>query len=78
MFGEHLGIIHLIDVVAGKDKQVFRRVGVDKVDVLGDRISSSAVNIQISIGLLTRWEYIDAAVLGIQTPAASGCHITVQ
>ena len=78
MLGKHLGIVHLVDMVAGKDKEVFRRVGINKVDILGNRVCCSAVNIQIGVSLLTGRKYIDTAVFCVQTPAASGCNVTVQ
>ena len=46
MIIEHLIVVHLVNVVAGENKKIFRIILVDEVDVLGDRISSSAVDIE--------------------------------
>ena len=39
---KHLVVVHLVNMVAGEDKEVFRIVAVDEVDVLGDRVRGSA------------------------------------
>ena len=34
MLGKHLGIIHFIDMVSGKYKQIFRRICINKINIL--------------------------------------------
>src|SRR5579864_2326368 len=40
---EHLAVVHLVDLVAGKDKDVLRRVLANDVDVLEDRVRGALV-----------------------------------
>ena len=49
---QHLVIVHLIDVVAGQDQKIFRIILVNKINILGNRISSAAVDIQSRIRFL--------------------------
>ena len=65
-------------MVTGKNENIFRIKFVDKVDILGNCICSSAVYIQILISFLTRRKNVNTTVFGIKTPAAAGCNITVQ
>ena len=78
MLCQHLGIVHLIDMISGKNQQILRAVVVDKVDVLGNGVCGSAVDIQISVRFFTGREYKYAAVFCVQSPAPSGCNIAVQ
>ena len=78
MIIQHLCIIHLIDVVSGKDKNIFRIIVVNKINVLRNSICSSTINIQISVCFLTWWKYINTTVFCIQTPTSSCSNITIQ
>src|SRR5699024_4108499 len=78
MLGQHLGIIHLVDMVAGKDQKVIGTVIVNKVNVLGNSICGSAVNIQIGICFFTGRQNKNTAVLRVQSPTSSDGYIAVQ
>ena len=65
-------------MVAGEDKEVFRIVAVNEVDVLGDRVCGSAEHFEAGVGLFTGSEDEDAAVLGIKAPQAALRDIAVQ
>src|SRR5699024_12009718 len=71
LLGQHLGIIHLVDMVAGKDQKVIGTVIVNKVNVLGNSICGSAVNIQIGICFFTGRQNKNTAVLRVQSPTRS-------
>jgi len=75
---EHFVIVHLVNMVAGKDEDIFRIKFIDKVDILGNCICSSAVYVQILICFLTWRKNVNAAVFGIKSPASAGCYIAVK
>ena len=54
-------------MITGQDQNIFRSVGVNKIDVLGNRICSPPIYIQIGICFLTWRQYIDSTVFGIQS-----------
>ncbi len=75
---KHLIVVHLADMVTRKNQQIFRCIGINKVNVLRNSIRSSSVYVQVCICFFPWWQNIYAAVFGIQTPSSScGC-ITVQ
>ena len=78
MESKHLGVIHLVDMIAGKDQKVLRRKAVNKVDILRYRIGCAAVYIQIGIGFFSGRQNIYSAVFGVKPPASSRCYITVE
>ena len=63
---QHLRVIHLVDMVSGKDQNVFRIIGVHEVDVLGNCVRCSAVYVQVGVRFLTGRQDEDAAVAGIK------------
>ena len=75
---EHLVIVHLVNMVTGKNENIFRIKFVDKVNVLGNCICSSTIYIQILISFLTWRKNVNTALFGIETPTAAGCYIAVQ
>ena len=75
---KHFRIVHLVNMVAGKNQHIFRLIIIHKVNILGDCIRRSSVHIQIRIRFLTGRKNKNTAVAGIQSPASSACHITVQ
>ena len=75
---KHFSIIHFINMVTGKNQKIFRCERIDKIDILGNSVCSSAVNVKTCVCFFTWRQYIYAAVLGIQTPTSSGCYIAVQ
>ena len=75
---KHLIVVHLVNMVTRKNQQIFRCIGINKVNVLRNSIRSSSVYVQVCICFFPWWQNIYAAVFGIQTPSSScGC-ITVQ
>ena len=75
---EHLVVVHLVDVVTGEDKQIFRIIRIDEIDVLCDCVSGAAIDIQSCVCFLTGSQNEYAAVFGIKAPEASLCDIAVQ
>ena len=75
---KHLVIVHFINMVTGKNENVFRIKFINEINILGDCICSSAIYIQILICFLTWRKNVNTAVFSIKTPASAGCHITVQ
>ena len=65
-------------MVSGEYEKIFRRICIDEIDILRDRIGGSAVDIEVYIRFFARWKYIDAAVFRVQSPAAPGCDVAVQ
>ena len=65
-------------MVAGKDQKVIGTVIVNKVNVLGNSICGSAVNIQIGICFLPGRQNKNTAVLRVQSPTSSDGYIAVQ
>ena len=65
-------------MVSGEYEKIFRRICIDEIDILRDRIGGSAVDIEVYIRFFARRKYIDAAVFRVQSPAASGCDVAVQ
>ena len=65
-------------MIAREDEHIVRILIIDKIDVLRDRIRRSAVFRKGRILFLARREHIHAAVIGIQSPALSGCRIRVE
>ena len=65
-------------MVTGEYEQIFRIILVDKVNVLGNGVCCSAIDIETCIGFFTRRKYEDAAVTAVQTPVAGSGNIGVQ
>ena len=65
-------------MVTGQNQKIIRIIGIDKINVLRDRIRRTSVYIQVGIRFLTRRQYENTAVLRIKTPATSRCCIAVQ
>ena len=56
-------------MVSGAYEKIFRRICIDEIDILRDRIGGSAVDIEVYIRFFARRKYIDAAVFRVQSPA---------
>src|SRR5437762_12769073 len=70
MFGEESCIVHLVDVIASQDQDIFRRVAAQDIEVLVDRISGTLVPIG-SDALLGRQQLDELAESTVkETPAA--------
>ena len=65
-------------MVAGENQKVFRSEFIDKINVLGDRVCSAAVNIELCVCLFTRGKDVNTAVLRIESPASANGYIAVQ
>lgn len=73
---KHLIVVHLVNMVTRKNQQIFRCIGINKVNVLRNSIRSSSVYVQVCICFFPWWQNIYAAVFGIQTPSSScGCEL---
>ena len=68
---QHLLVVHLVDVVAGQDDQVFRRIALDDVEVLVDRVGGAGVPAVLGDALARRQD-VEAfvALLAQEIPAA--------
>ena len=77
MLVEHLVIVHLIDMVAGQDQDIFRIIFIDKADVLIDRVCSTLVPLR-ALAALIRRQGIDAAIQAVKIPSLAVCQIHVQ
>jgi len=75
---KHLCVVHFVNVVAGENQKILRSKFIDKIDVLGDRVCSAAVNIELCVCLFTRGKDVNTAVLRIESPASANGYIAVQ
>ena len=78
VFGQHGGIVHLVDMVAGEYQDKFGIVLIHKIDVLGNRVRRTAVDVQIGAGLFPGRQDIDTGVVGVESPAARDGDVAVQ
>ena len=68
---EHQLVVHLVDVVAGQDDDVFGRVALDDVDVLVDGVGGAAYHCVLGDALARRQDVEALVALGAQeVPAA--------
>ena len=77
VIGEHLGVVHLVDVVAGENKNIFGRVAVDEVDVLIYGVCGVLVPLG-ALYLLIGGENMHAAVLSVEIPRLTVADIVVE
>ena len=75
---QHFVIVHFVNMISGKNQNIFRIKFIDEIDILGNRICGSTIYIQIFVSLFTGRKNIDTTVFGIQTPTSAGCNIAVQ
>ena len=75
---QHDVIIHLVNVIAGEDKQIFGIIAVDKVDILRNGICCSAEHFEAGVSFLAGSENEDTAVLCVKAPQAALCDIAVE
>ena len=75
--GEHVGVIHLVDVVAGQDHDVLGVVFVDEVDVLVDSICGAFVPVR-ALDLLIRGQDVDSAVRAVEVPGLAVADVVIQ
>ena len=75
---EHRIIVHFINVIARQYQQIIRTVGVNEINILGNGICSSAIDIEAFIGFFAGRQHEHATVLGIKTPASARCDVAVK
>ena len=75
--GQHVGVVHLVDVVAGQHDDVFGVVLVDKVDVLVDGVCGALVPVG-PLDLLIGGQDVDAAVGAVEVPGFAVADVVVQ
>ena len=78
VFAQHVGVIHLIDMVTGEDQNVFGVVVLDEGDVLIDGVGRSGKPRALLILLLVRRKDKDAAVGNVEVPGLAGADVAVQ
>ena len=74
---QHLGVVHLIDVIARKNDNILGSIAVDEIDILVDSVGSTGVPVGIC-NLLVRRQHIDASVDAVQVPRLSVAQIFVE
>ena len=77
VIGEHLGVVHFIDVVAGENKNIFGRIAVNEVDVLIYGVCGVLVPLG-ALYLLIGGENMHAAVLSVEIPRLTVADIVVE
>ena len=77
MIAEHLGIVHLVDVVAGKDQHVFRTIAVDEGDVLADGVCGALVPLGFLASGIRRQD-LHAAMGAVQAPGLAVADVLVE
>jgi len=77
MIGDHMLVIHLVDVIAGQDENLLRFIILDEIDISVDRIGGTAVPVRLvraDIGGKDR----DAAVAAKHVPGRPGADMVDQ
>ena len=77
MEGYHLGVVHLIDMVAGEDQHIVGIISVNERDILCDGISRALIPVGI-LALLIGREHMHAAVHAVQIPGLAGADVLVE
>ena len=77
MIGQHIAVIHLIDVVAGQHQHILGIVALDKVDVLIDGVGGTLIPIGALIALIGGQD-VNAGVHTVQIPRLTGADVVVQ
>ena len=73
----HLGIIHLVDVVAGEHHHILGVIALDEGDVLGDGVGRALIPVG-ALALLVRGQHMHARVHAVQVPGLAGADVFVQ
>ena len=77
MIGQHIAVIHLVDVVAGQNQHVLGIVTLDEVDVLIDGVGRALIPIGALIALVGGQD-VHAGVHTVQIPRRTGADVAVQ
>ncbi len=78
MAGQHLGIVHFVDMVPRQDQDVFRVVLLQKVQILIDGVGGALVPAALLVLLNIGGEHMDPAVGHVQVPGQAGAYVCVQ
>ena len=78
MIIHHLGVVHLIDVVAGEDDHILRVEPVDEVDVLIDGVGGALVPALLLVVALIGGQHLGAAMGLVQVPGLAVADVFVQ
>ena len=77
MCGEHLTVVHLVDVVAGENEDIIGVIAVDEIEVLVDGIGGSLVPVRTRFSLIRR-QYGGTALVSVKIPRAAVADVFVQ
>ena len=78
VLGHHVGVVHLIDVVAGEDDHIVRVVQVQEADVLIDGVGGALVPGALISLPHVGGQDVHAAVGPVQIPGLAGADVAVQ
>ena len=78
MLLEHLGVVHLVNVVAGEDQDVLGIIVLDEAEVLVDRVGGAGEPGALFPRAEVGRQDIDAAVGGIQIPGLAVADVAVE
>ena len=77
MIAEHLGIVHLIDVVTRKNENILCIIAVDKLQILINGIGSAAVPVSAVLTLIGG-EDLHAAVSAVEIPRQTVADVLIE
>ena len=77
MLSNHLRIVHLVDVVSGKDKNYLRRISLDEVDVLVNGICSSLIPVRTAVSLERRQD-IGTCIVTVKVPGMTVSDVCIK
>lgn len=74
---QHLGVVHLVDVITGEDENIFGVVTLNKGDILADGIGGAGVPVTAA-ALLVGGQYKYAAVQPVQIPRLAVAQVFIE
>ena len=74
---EHCGIVHLVNMVTGKDQDIVRIIALDKVQILIDGICRTRIPVRTPLLLVGR-EHLDAAACAVKVPRLTRADILIE
>ena len=77
MAGQHVGVVHLVDMVAGEDDHILRVVHINEAQVLVNGVGGALVP-GAALGALVGRQDVDAAGGAVQVPGLAAADIAVQ
>ena len=75
---QHVGVVHLVDVVAGEDQDVLGIVVLDEGQVLIDGVGRAGEPGALLARGLVRGKDVDAAVVDVQIPGLAAADVAVE